>query len=213
MREIRVEGAHHVGQLSPVGRGAPDHRVRRLALTEAARFQASQLNSAMQTFSSYSWEAYQNNWGQQGSLPSGVQGDLGFAVVNADGSFDSTYPLNVGSSTGFAIGGWTNSQPPGGLYEILKEPLVNGQLTATQQTLLNNIVKNAQLYGFQRVTLDYEAYGQPLGKEPYTTFLQQLGDALHKLSPPVQLQMAISPDVNNQNYYDLSKLLQGALLR
>ncbi len=210
MKEIRIRESQHPSPIHPVQKGMRDERNRQLALSDAARFQASQLGSAVQTFQPYTWDAYQNNWSKQGALPSGVQEDLGFATIMADGSFDPRFPLNVGSSTGLAVGGWNNSHPgpEGGLYEVLKDPLWNGNLTQTQQTLLDNLVKAAKQNGFQRVTMDFEAYKENVPKETYTKFMQSLGQQLHAAQPPIQLQMAISPSVENQDYYDLPQLLK-----
>lgn len=159
----------------------------------------------------YSWEDYDNNWGG-GPIPGGVNGDLAFAVVNSDGSFNPQYPLGGTGDNGFAVGGWTDSQQGGGLNAVLTQALINGNLTPAQQTLLNNIVNAVEKYGYQRVVMDFEDYGDPNAGQTsasYTLFLQELGSKLHSMTPPVKLEMAISPEVSNQNYYNMNALLSG----
>jgi hypothetical protein len=172
--------------------------------------QVSEQQKAASAAAGYQWQDYDNNWSGSGYPPTGASGDLAFAVVNSDGSFNSDYPIGNTTDAGLAIGGWNNSQQGQGLYQVLTQPLNGGQLTAAQQNLLNNIADAAQSFGYSRVTMDFEDYFDPNASQvsqSYTTFLEQLGSKLHSLSPPVQLQMAISPSITNQNFFNMNALL------
>lgn len=153
------------------------------------------------------------------TIPDGVQGEVGFAVVNPNGTFNTQYPLGPGASSTqggspgqgappgchkFAVGGWNNSQPGSGLYEVLQP----GN-TQAQQTLINTIVAAAngsQGYKYSTVTLDYESFGatSPEQVAAVNAFVQNLSTALHDNNPPIKLEMAISPNPTNQQYYTLS---------
>ncbi len=143
---------------------------------------------------------------------------------------------------GLAIGGWNASQggwpgsaanPPGGtipswwhdgqtngLYYVMTTPdnsvvpFTNG-LTGAQarQTFITNIVNSAVQYGYSRVIMDYENYGDflhpgdhyPPDPSLYTGFLKNLETALKPHGIP--LEMPISPSSTNQQFYDLQDLI------
>lgn len=171
----------------------------------------SQIKPIVEPAPSYSWEDYDNNWGAGGSSPTGASGDLSFAVVNSDGSFDPTYPIGGTGDSGLAIGGYNNSTPGTtnpGLYDVMTQALINGNLTPAQQALLNNIVNAAEQYGYSRVIMDFEDYSDPNPSQTsasYTMFLEQLGNALH--AKGIKLEMAISPSITNQTYFNMNTLL------
>jgi|GEM_PF-6054251 len=166
----------------------------------------------------YSFSDYTDNWSnwsnQFPNIPVGVNGDLGFAVPKPDGTFDTgNYPISPGlnspaqpGSTGLAIGGWTASQPGGGLYSILKEPLnPDGSLSAHQKQLIQSILDAAKQNGYTNIVMDYENYENPPADPAiYTAFLHELGQELH--GQGMTLEIAISPNPENQRYYDLDKL-------
>lgn len=164
------------------------------------------------------------------------RGGKGMWVVNqndpSNGSwlanFEYGFPVDpskiIGTLTSrmpdaLAIGGWNASQPnplfdptnpathyayqENDLYQIMTSP--NPQV---RENFINNIVSTASQYGYKKIIMDYEDYSHG-GKEGnnYTQFLEQLDGKLQALSPPVKLEIAISPDVKNQDYYNLKSLI------
>ncbi|MES2273545.1 MAG: glycoside hydrolase family 18 protein [Chlamydiota bacterium] len=167
----------------------------------------------------YRFEVYADNWSYWAfqknypAISSKVHGDVAFAVIKDDGTLNADYPifpqdpLNPWQQAappgcdGLAVGGWTNSQPGEGLYNVL-----TGASEKARQTLIETLVENAKKFGYKNVILDYENYSNP-PPDPflYTHFLQQLGQKLHKNG--IELEIAISPIPANQNYYNLPELV------
>lgn len=159
-------------------------------------------------YQDYSFQEYGDNWSnhkaggdvQPVNMPAGVSGILGFGVMNANGTFD--YPPGnyyftarpQGYNT-LAIGGWNNSNdPPPGSEQTegwggLKELIDNNQ--QDWPTAISNIVDVAKTQGYKSVCIDYENFNA--NKNKYTQFLTQLGSALHSQSPPINLDIAVSP--------------------
>jgi hypothetical protein len=165
----------------------------------------------------YSFEDYTDNWSnwqnQFPSIPPGASGDVGFMVPNNDGTMNPNYPITPGPNSpaqgncpGLAVGGWNASQPGGSLYNILTQSNAGG-LTPAQQTLINTILQAAQQNGYNRIIMDYENYSSP-PPDPatYTTFLEALGAKLH--SAGISLEIAISPNPQNQQYYNIGDLVR-----
>ncbi len=169
----------------------------------------------------YDFDVYADNWSywnpkhreQYPNISKNLHGVVAFGVVKSDGSFDDRYPLGPAKDKwtqgappgcdGLAIGGWNNSQANAGLNEVLTR-----QDPKARITLITNIIKNAKEYGYKRVVIDYENYIKPPpDKALYTNFLKELKQQLHAQNPPIQLEIAMSPDPANQQFYDLKKLI------
>lgn len=191
-------------------------------LLQPSNPQASTLANRIGQSTSYIFEEYADNWSywnqehhEQYPNLNGVAGVVAFAVANPDGSFESDYPLfpvdpnnpwqqaAPPGCTSFAVGGWNNSQPGGGLYSILTGPANSPAWT----NLINTIVSNATQYNYTNVVIDYENYANP-PPDPalYTSFLTTLGNTLHQQG--MTLEIAISPNPQNQNFYNLQTLVQ-----
>lgn len=178
---------------------------------------ASAMYAGTYTYSTYSdnWE-----WWSNGhlfpSVPEGVDVDLSFGVIKADGTLDPRYPIDPNQPynpvqgipptppgcTGLAIGGWNDSITGGGLYTVMHS--TNPKLVSSAAA---NIVAAAVKYKYKRIIIDYEDYsGLDLAtvKKNFMAFIGQVVTGAHKNK--ISVAMAISPDPKHQNYYDLKAL-------
>lgn len=159
------------------------------------------------------FQVYADNWSfwslkKYPTIPHGVSGDVAFAVVKPDGTFDSRWPVEPGAHwkqgypdncDGLAIGGWNNSFKDGGLFAVMHGP--QEARDKLQETILDAIDSQ----GFLSVTLDYEDYSHTMTKDTaYTDFLVSLGEKLH--AKGIRLQIAISPDKANEDFYSFDTL-------